>query len=183
MTFASLAVALAAFALAQPLVKDLLGAEVGVVFFSRLGVLPVLGALVLAVALAAGAYPALVLSRVRPVSAIAVARASLGSSLFSTLLVGAQFAIASFLLITLAVMSDAERRDAAHGAQCDRGSARRDRQSHEHDEGRRRHVARSALCSASGSRRYGDARDALGVAAHHDGRQRLPIRRARSARP
>jgi putative ABC transport system permease protein len=105
LTLAALAVALAAFALAQPLVKDLLGAELSVVFFSRLGALPALGALVLAVTLAAGAYPALVLSRVRPVSAIAAAQARLGSSLFSTLLVGAQFAIASFLLITLTVMS------------------------------------------------------------------------------
>jgi putative ABC transport system permease protein len=105
LTLAALVVALATFALTQPLVKDLLGAEIGVVFFSRLGVWPALGALMLVVTLAAGAYPALVLSRVRPVSAIAAAQARLGSSLFSTLLVGAQFAIASFLLITLTVIS------------------------------------------------------------------------------
>ena len=105
LTLAALVVALAAFALAQPLVNDLLGASLSAVFFSRLGVWPALGALVLAVTLAAGAYPALVLSRVRPVSAIAAAQARLGSSLFSTLLVGAQFAIASFLLITLTVIS------------------------------------------------------------------------------
>ncbi len=105
LTLAALVVALAAFALAQPLVKDLLGADLGVVFFSRLDVWPALGALVLAVTLAAGAYPSLVLSRVRPVSAIAAAQARLGSSLFSTVLVGAQFAVASFLLIALTVIS------------------------------------------------------------------------------
>jgi putative ABC transport system permease protein len=105
LTLAALVVALAAFALAQPLVKDLLGAELGATFFSGLDVWPALSALVLAVALAAGAYPAFVLSRVRPVSAIASAQARLGSSLFSTLLVGTQFAVASFLLIALTVIS------------------------------------------------------------------------------
>jgi putative ABC transport system permease protein len=105
LTLAALLVALAVFALAQPLVKDLLGANLGATFFSRLDVWPALAALVLAVAVAAGAYPAFVLSRVRPVSAIAVGQARLGSSLFSTLLVGAQFAVASFLLIALTVIS------------------------------------------------------------------------------
>jgi len=105
LTVAALVVALAAFVLAQPLVKDLLGAELGATFFSRLDVWPALTALVLAVTLAAGAYPALVLSRVRPVSAIAASQARLGSPLFSTLLVGAQFAVASFLLIALTVIS------------------------------------------------------------------------------
>jgi putative ABC transport system permease protein len=105
LTLAALAVALVVFALAQPLVKDLLGANVGATFFSRLDVWPALGALVVAVTVAAGAYPAFVLSRVRPVSAIAVGQARLGSSLFSTLLVGAQFAVASFLLIALMVIS------------------------------------------------------------------------------
>jgi putative ABC transport system permease protein len=105
LTLAALVVALAAFALAQPLVKDLLGADLGATFFSRLDVWPALSGLVVAVTLAAGAYPAFVLSRVRPVSAIAAAQARLGSSLFSTLLVGTQFAVASFLLIALTVIS------------------------------------------------------------------------------
>jgi putative ABC transport system permease protein len=105
LTLAALVIALAAFALAQPLVKDLLGADLGATFFGRLDVWPPLVVLVVAVTLAAGAYPALVLSRVRPVSAIAAGQARLGSSLFSTLLVGAQFAVASFLLIALTVIS------------------------------------------------------------------------------
>jgi putative ABC transport system permease protein len=105
LAIAALIVALAAFVLARPLVKNLLGAELDANFFSRLAVWPALGALVLVVTLAAGAYPAFVLSRVRPVSAIATAQARLGSPLFSTLLVGTQFAVASFLLIAVTVIS------------------------------------------------------------------------------
>jgi putative ABC transport system permease protein len=121
LTIVALIVALAVFALAQPLVRDLLGAELGATFFSRLDVWPALSALVLAVTLAAGAYPAFVLSRVRPVSAIAAAQARLGSPLFSTLLVGTQFAIASFLLIALTVitMQNAEMRRTALSAIAD----------------------------------------------------------------
>ena len=68
--------------------------------------------------LAAGAYPAFVLSRVRPVSAIATGQARLGSSLFSTLLVGTQFGVASFLLIAVTVISmqNAEMRRTALSA-------------------------------------------------------------------
>ncbi|HET7133292.1 MAG TPA: FtsX-like permease family protein, partial [Gammaproteobacteria bacterium] len=51
------------------------------------------------------AYPAFALSRVRPVVALATGQARLGSPLFSTLLVGGQFAIASFLLITVTVIA------------------------------------------------------------------------------
>jgi putative ABC transport system permease protein len=102
---AALILAIALFALAQPLVKQLLGAELGATFFSHLAVWPALAALVIAVTFAAGAYPAFVLSRVRPVSAIASARARLGSPLFSTLLVGAQFGVASFLLIAVIVVT------------------------------------------------------------------------------
>jgi putative ABC transport system permease protein len=105
MTLAALLVALVAFALAQPLVMQLLGAAIGPSFFSSLEVWPALLGLVVAVTLAAGAYPAFVLSRVRPVTAIATAQARLGSPLFSTLLVGSQFGVASFLLIAVTVIS------------------------------------------------------------------------------
>jgi putative ABC transport system permease protein len=74
-------------------------------FFTSLSVWPALAALVCLVTLAAGAYPAAVLSRVRPMSALAVGRARRGSPLFSTLLVGVQFGVASFLLIALTVIS------------------------------------------------------------------------------
>jgi putative ABC transport system permease protein len=115
---AALLVAVTVFVLAQPLVKQLLGAEVSTTFFSHLQVWPALAALVFVVTLAAGAYPALVLSRVRPVSAIATGRARLGSALFSTLLVGTQFGVASFLLIAVTVISmqNAEMRRTALSA-------------------------------------------------------------------
>jgi putative ABC transport system permease protein len=105
LTILALLVALAAFVFAQPLVQDLLGAKLGPDFFARLDVWPALAILVLVVTLAAGAYPAFVLSRVRPVTALAVSQARLGSPLFSTLLVGAQFGVASFLLIAVTVIS------------------------------------------------------------------------------
>ena len=102
---ASLLVALAGFVVAQPLVKALLGTELDATFFSSFGAWPALGALLVGVTLAAGAYPAFALSRVRPVSALATAQARLGSPLFSMLLVGTQFAVASFLLITVTIIS------------------------------------------------------------------------------
>jgi putative ABC transport system permease protein len=118
LALAALAVALAVFVAAQPVVKRLLGAELDATFFSGLGTWPVLAAIVVLVAIAAGAYPAFVLSRVRPVSAIAAAQARFGSPLFSTLLVGSQFAVASFLLIVLTVISlqNAEMRRTALAA-------------------------------------------------------------------
>ncbi|HZF28022.1 MAG TPA: FtsX-like permease family protein [Gammaproteobacteria bacterium] len=115
---AALGVALVVFVAAQPVVKRLLGAEVDASFFTSLSVWPALAALLCAVTVAAGAYPAFVLSRVRPMSALAVGRARLGSPLFSTLLVGAQFGVASFLLIALTVISmqNAEMRRTALAA-------------------------------------------------------------------
>jgi len=64
--------------------------------------LSLLGLLV-AVTLAAGAYPAFVLSRVRPVFALRVGRLRIGPRSLSTLLVGTQYAVTSFLLIAVTV--------------------------------------------------------------------------------
>jgi putative ABC transport system permease protein len=55
------------------------------------------------VTLAAGAYPALTLAHVRPVGALRASRAELGSKWLSTLMIGAQFAVASFLLIVVTI--------------------------------------------------------------------------------
>jgi putative ABC transport system permease protein len=57
------------------------------------------------VTLCAGAYPAIALSRVRPMSALATGHSQIGSPLLSTILVATEFAAASFLLITVTVMS------------------------------------------------------------------------------
>jgi putative ABC transport system permease protein len=61
-------------------------------------------ALLVAVTLLGGAYPALVLSRVRPIEALRLGRARSASRFMSTLLVGVQFAAASLLLIAVIVM-------------------------------------------------------------------------------
>ncbi len=61
-------------------------------------------ALLAAVTLLAGAYPALVLARVRPVNAMRVGTLALGPRFLSTVLVGLQFTIASFLAIVVIVV-------------------------------------------------------------------------------
>jgi putative ABC transport system permease protein len=63
--------------------------------------------------LAAGAYPALVLARVRPLFALRMGGARGGSPLVRTLLIGAQFAAASFLVVAIVVLhaQKAEIRD------------------------------------------------------------------------
>jgi putative ABC transport system permease protein len=71
-----------------------------------------LAALALAVTVLAGAYPALVLSRVRPIFALRAVRARTSRRLLLTLLVGVQYAAASFLLIaaTFVYLQNAEVR-------------------------------------------------------------------------
>jgi putative ABC transport system permease protein len=100
------AVALAALSLV--LIVPALAAGVGIDLAASLLAGPsfwvFLIALVGVVTLAAGTYPAFVLSRVRPVQALRVGRVRAGPRFVATLLVGAQFAAASFLLIAVIVM-------------------------------------------------------------------------------
>ena len=56
------------------------------------------------VILAAGGYPALVLARIRPVFALRSGAVRAGPKVLRTILVGAQFAVASFLLISVALV-------------------------------------------------------------------------------
>ena len=63
----------------------------------------ILGVLV-ATSLAAGGYPALVLSRIRPIFALRVGRVRGGSRIVRAILTGAQFAAASILLIGVVVI-------------------------------------------------------------------------------
>ena len=60
--------------------------------------------LVACVSLLAGAYPAFALSRVRPVQAVRSSRLRSGTGIASTLMVGAQFVAASFLLVSILVI-------------------------------------------------------------------------------
>jgi putative ABC transport system permease protein len=64
-----------------------------------------LAVLLMLVTIAAGFYPALVLSSVRPIQAVRAGKVQGGGRLISRLLVGMQFAGASFLVITMLIMS------------------------------------------------------------------------------
>jgi putative ABC transport system permease protein len=65
--------------------------------------------LVVGVTVIAGAYPALLLSRVTPMAAIRVGHSRAGPRFVATWLVGAQFAVVSFLLIAVAVVYSQNR--------------------------------------------------------------------------
>jgi putative ABC transport system permease protein len=96
--------ALVVLVLAAPLIER--WTDVDVLFFLMRGLTPwivVVGAVSL-VAIGAGAYPALVLSRTPSLDALHPGRSRARSPLITRLLVGAQFAGASFLLITVLVM-------------------------------------------------------------------------------
>ncbi|HEX5047201.1 MAG TPA: FtsX-like permease family protein [Gammaproteobacteria bacterium] len=63
-----------------------------------------LAALGAAVTLLAGSYPAFVLARVRPMTALRVGTMRVGSGVMRTLLVGSQFALASFLVFAVVIV-------------------------------------------------------------------------------
>ena len=103
LTLAALVLALAVLALAAPAARALTGVDI--LYFLSTGAAPivVLGTLVLLTALLAGAYPALELSRLRPAAALASGNQRSGGRWLAQLLVGLQFASASFLLILVVV--------------------------------------------------------------------------------
>ena len=61
-------------------------------------------ALVFVVTLVAGAYPAVLLSRTRPLAALGVGHSRAGPRFLGTWLVGAQFAVVAFLFVAVAVV-------------------------------------------------------------------------------
>jgi putative ABC transport system permease protein len=109
----ALVVALAFLAVSAPLVRATM--NVDMMYFLADGAWPLafLALLVVVVGLAAGAYPALVLSGVKPAQALRSGRSKSGPKFVARILVGIQFAAASFLLILLTVAqlqrSDLER--------------------------------------------------------------------------
>ena len=103
LTLISVAVALAIVQASMPLLRTLIAADLGPILFAGSRFWLFLAAVVVIVTFAAGAYPALVLSNVRPVSALRASRAQLGSKWLSTLMIGSQFAVASFLLIVVTI--------------------------------------------------------------------------------
>jgi putative ABC transport system permease protein len=69
----------------------------------------VLVALPCVVSIVAGAYPAFACAHMRPIVAVRSGQSRRGTGAFATLLVGAQFAAASFLLISILIMTQQNR--------------------------------------------------------------------------
>jgi putative ABC transport system permease protein len=103
LTLISVVVAIVLVQASMPLLRTLIAADLGPILFAGSRFWLFLTAVIVLVTLAAGAYPALVLSNVRPVSALRASRAQLGSKWLSTLMIGSQFAVASFLLIFVTI--------------------------------------------------------------------------------
>src|SRR6185295_1174737 len=72
------------------------------------------------ISLIGGAYPALVLSRVRPVEALRAGSVRAGPRFVPTVLVGVQFAAASFLLVSALLMMNQNRDVRRQGVRVDR---------------------------------------------------------------
>jgi putative ABC transport system permease protein len=105
---AGLVAALLAILLVTPVVRRYAEVDLGLALSSP-GFWAFLIGLVALVGLLAGAYPAFVLSRVRPVQALRSGKMRGGPRLLPALLGGAQFAAASFLLIAVIVMLSQNR--------------------------------------------------------------------------
>ncbi len=143
LTLISVVVALAIVQASMPLLRTLIAADLGPILFAGSRFWLFLAAVVVVVTLAAGAYPALVLANVRPVSALRASRAQLGSKWLSTLMIGSQFAVASFLLIVVTIATSRT------GISCDGplgplGSDRDDREPAKHE----RRLARRCVPSS-----------------------------------
>jgi putative ABC transport system permease protein len=86
-----------------PALRNSVGINLGVGLYSTQFWLFLAGLLIVVTALG-GAYPAFILARVPPIEALRIGRTKTGPRFATTILVGAQFAAASFLLIVVTVM-------------------------------------------------------------------------------
>ncbi|HEX5049806.1 MAG TPA: ABC transporter permease [Gammaproteobacteria bacterium] len=102
-TAIALLLALVLFRLIEPPLARLVGVDVGAIVLASARFWVGLAAVTLATTLVAGAYPAFVLARVPPLSALRGSRGRIGPKALGALLVGAQFAVASFLLIAVTI--------------------------------------------------------------------------------
>jgi putative ABC transport system permease protein len=91
--------AIGAFRAAAPLLGPLIGANPWETLFAGAGAWMFLVIIVACVTVAAGAYPAFVVSRVLPLEALRASRLRIGPKRLTALLVGVQFTVASLLLI------------------------------------------------------------------------------------
>ncbi|MEE8165784.1 MAG: ABC transporter permease, partial [Myxococcota bacterium] len=121
LTTLAVCVAMTCLGLLVPVLDAATGMELGRTVLGTGRFWLFLFAVIAAVTILAGAYPALVLSRVRPVEALRLGRIRLGPRFVSTLLVGAQFVAASFLLVVVLVMlmQNRELRQTGLGATSD----------------------------------------------------------------
>jgi putative ABC transport system permease protein len=103
LTLVGAAIAIGVLALANPVLRVWASVDVLHVFAAGAGPVLLLLGLVLAASIFASLYPALVLSGVRPIEALRPARARGGAKGLARVLVAAQFASASFLLILVTV--------------------------------------------------------------------------------
>ena len=105
LTAVALAVAVGVVALLARPVYDAVGVDMRAATLGDAGFWLFVAGLLAVVTLLGGAYPAFVLSRVRPIEALRIGRIRLGPRFASTILVGAQFTVASFLLIAVMIMN------------------------------------------------------------------------------
>ncbi|HET7132681.1 MAG TPA: ABC transporter permease, partial [Gammaproteobacteria bacterium] len=99
----ALAAALVACRLLEPKMERLVNADLGAIVSAAPEFWLTLAAAAAFATVAAGAYPAFVLARVLPIRALHASRSTLGPKGLSTLLVVAQFTVASFLLIAVTI--------------------------------------------------------------------------------
>lgn len=107
LTAAALVIALALVLISTPLLQQTIGIDLRSVVSAELirsGLSLV--ALGIAVTIAAGFYPAFVLSRVHPAASIRAAPAGSGSNALTAVLVAVQFALATFLLIGVCIVHE-----------------------------------------------------------------------------
>lgn len=103
LTVAALVMSVAVLVAIVPVLRAGAGIDLGVSLFAGLDFWVVLVALIGAVTIVAGAYPASILSSIRPIEALRLRPHSGHSRTISTLLVGTQFAVTSFLVIGVIV--------------------------------------------------------------------------------
>jgi putative ABC transport system permease protein len=84
--------------------QNALGIDVGTAMVADVRAYLLLISILVTVALLAGAYPAYLLSGVRPVAAIRGGMSRLGAPSLASVLLGAQFAAASFLLVAVTII-------------------------------------------------------------------------------
>jgi putative ABC transport system permease protein len=121
LTFAALALAFVLITAAAPVIRSASAIDIVLPLRQNLDVLGMIGVLVGAVTLVAGAYPALVLSRITPLQALRSGKLRVGARFVPTILVGIQFAVTSFLLIAMVVtyFQNRDFRQAAFDRQAD----------------------------------------------------------------